>query len=88
MDGEDGGRRTERMKVEDEDKDGMEDGEGGDKNREDGGQRTERMEERTRLERTRIEQRRRMEEDGEDGGVRGWRGGGQGWVMEKEEYEV
>ena len=46
------------------------------------------MEERTRLERTRIEQRRRMEEDGEDGGVRGWRGGGQGWVMEKEEYEV
>ena len=42
VDGEDRGRRGWRM--EEEDKDGMEDRGGGDENREDGGHRTERME--------------------------------------------
>ena len=46
-------------------------------NREDGGRRTERMKE---------EDEDRMKE--EDGGVQGWRGGGQGWVMEKVDYDV
>ena len=61
-DGGDGGRRgrrTEMMEVEEEDKDGMEDRGGGDKNREDGEQRGWRR--MTRLKKTRIERRRRTE---------------------------
>ena len=61
MDIEDGGRRgrrTEMMEVEEEDKDGMEDRGGGDKNREDGEE-----------DKVGKDEDRTKEEDGENGGI-------------------